>query len=104
MGFAPVYLPELFLVVDFHTNSILKNVLDVLLFCDLLAIFLTVDNLLEVLWMAPRDLNCSRRLGNMSENPLTQWVLVYCCKILLCCLLVKVVFIVLLLLFPCNVC
>ena len=69
VGLALVNLPELFLSVEFYANSILKNVLNVLLLSDRCPVcILSLDKFLEVGWMTPSDLNRSRRLGNVCKN------------------------------------
>lgn len=61
MSFAFVDLPELLSVIDFYSDSVLKNVLQML--------FLVLVTLWEMDWVAPSNLDSSRSLCNMSENP-----------------------------------
>ena len=77
MSFALVDLPELFLVIDLYSDTVLQYVLKLL-----------VRVLLwEVLWVRPGNLNCCWGLCNMRELSLMEWILVQQLLILiLCCL------------------
>jgi hypothetical protein len=59
MSLALVYLTELLLSIKFYPDSVLKYVLDVLLLCDDRTILiLSLDDFLEIGWMAPCNLDC----------------------------------------------
>lgn len=103
VGLASIDLSKLFLIIDLHPNTVFKNILYVLLFCDQLSIFLTIDNFLEVLGMAPGHLYRSRCLCYMCEDSLTKGVLVDLCEVFLCSLLINIIFVILLLLFSCCI-
>lgn len=69
MRFSLVYLPELLLAVELNANTVLENVLDVLLLGDNRAVLiLSLDNFLEIGWVAPGNLDCGRSLCNMRKD------------------------------------
>jgi len=71
-----VDLTELLLVVDFDANAVLENVLYMLFALNQLSILIfTCHNFLEVRWMTPSYLNCSRCLSDMREYSGCQAVL-----------------------------
>ena len=76
MSLALVYLTELLLSIKFYPDSVLKNVLDVLLLCDNRTILiLGLDDFLEVCWMAPCNLNCCRSLSDVGKDAHSERVL-----------------------------
>ena len=75
MRFALVDLSKLLFAVELHANSILENVLDMLLLGNNRAVLiLSFDNLLEISWVTPGNLNGCRSLRNVRKDPHCEWI------------------------------
>jgi hypothetical protein len=76
MSFTSVDLSELFTIINLNANSILKDILNMLLLSDLVSLFIIKsDHFLEIGRMAPGNLDCCGGLGYVGEDALEQGVL-----------------------------